>query len=317
MNENDIVTTDGSGAVRPDVVVVNVSPSARAAVIRSRIASITHLPVQHAHDHSVAISIVLARLGAMTIMPDEFAEFTEEARTAVDTTRSALEALRDAKRTREAMEREREIEERAEAKVRASNAAQDRQRHGAMNVIRSLQQQAATTGSAVELQAAIDAVAAQSITEEDFGMAASMVKMAQGMALDKLRLRYEHTEVAEMGNRMQLALNEEFGTTISDDPVALTVMNNKLLTIIAYTYQILGASGAPAHILDVLCDPEGATDEQVEALLPYQPDTEARELAIAETVRRSCLHHVYDAQERDAIVNLDLRAIIATVKEQQ
>lgn len=44
---------------------------------------------------------------------------------------------------------------------------------------------------------------------------------------------------------------------------------DKLLTIIANAYQIVGAHDVPAHILDVLSDPEGATCEQVEAMLPY------------------------------------------------
>lgn len=47
---------------------------------------------------------------------------------------------------------------------------------------------------------------------------------------------------------------------------------DKLLTIIASAYQIAGAHDAPAHILDVLADPEAATDEQVEAMLPYRVD---------------------------------------------
>lgn len=47
---------------------------------------------------------------------------------------------------------------------------------------------------------------------------------------------------------------------------------DKFLTIIAYAYQIAGVHGAPDHILDVLSDPEEATTEQVDAMLPYQPD---------------------------------------------
>lgn len=46
--------------------------------------------------------------------------------------------------------------------------------------------------------------------------------------------------------------------------------NDKLLTIIASAYQIAGYHDAPAHILDVLSDPEAATEAQVEAMLPYQ-----------------------------------------------
>lgn len=43
----------------------------------------------------------------------------------------------------------------------------------------------------------------------------------------------------------------------------------KLLKIIAYTYQVLGAHDAAERILDVLGDPEGATEEQIDAMLPY------------------------------------------------
>jgi hypothetical protein len=43
-----------------------------------------------------------------------------------------------------------------------------------------------------------------------------------------------------------------------------------LLRIIAFAYQIAGAHDAPEHILDVLADPESATTEQVDAMLPYQ-----------------------------------------------
>jgi hypothetical protein len=46
---------------------------------------------------------------------------------------------------------------------------------------------------------------------------------------------------------------------------------DKLLSIIACAYQIAGWHDAPAHILDVLSDPEAATMDQVEAMLPYQP----------------------------------------------
>jgi hypothetical protein len=49
-----------------------------------------------------------------------------------------------------------------------------------------------------------------------------------------------------------------------------TTNTDKLLNIIASVYQIAGAHDAPAHILDVLADPEAATVEQVEAMLPYR-----------------------------------------------
>lgn len=57
------------------------------------------------------------------------------------------------------------------------------------------------------------------------------------------------------------------------DPVlALAADKDKLLTIIAAAYQVAGAHDAPAHILDVLADPESATADQVDAMMPYQPD---------------------------------------------
>jgi hypothetical protein len=45
----------------------------------------------------------------------------------------------------------------------------------------------------------------------------------------------------------------------------------RLLTIIAAAYQVAGAHGAPAHVLDVLARPEAVTDGQVAAMLPYVP----------------------------------------------
>lgn len=51
---------------------------------------------------------------------------------------------------------------------------------------------------------------------------------------------------------------------------------DKLLTIIAAAYQIAGAHDAPAHILDVLADPEKATAAQVDTMLPYVPISPAQ-----------------------------------------
>ena len=44
---------------------------------------------------------------------------------------------------------------------------------------------------------------------------------------------------------------------------------DKLLQIIAATYQIAGVYDAPEHVLDVLANPELATQEQIDALLPF------------------------------------------------
>lgn len=43
----------------------------------------------------------------------------------------------------------------------------------------------------------------------------------------------------------------------------------KLRKIIAAAYQIAGAYDAPAYVLDVLADPLGATQAQIDALLPF------------------------------------------------
>jgi hypothetical protein len=52
---------------------------------------------------------------------------------------------------------------------------------------------------------------------------------------------------------------------------ASNTQRDKLLTIIAAAYQVAGVHDAPAHILDVLADPENASDAQVDAMLPYAP----------------------------------------------
>lgn len=43
----------------------------------------------------------------------------------------------------------------------------------------------------------------------------------------------------------------------------------KLLEILADTYQIAGVYDAPSHVLDVLANPKDATQEQIDALLPF------------------------------------------------
>ena len=55
-------------------------------------------------------------------------------------------------------------------------------------------------------------------------------------------------------------------------------VREKLLSIIASAYQIAGACDAPAHILDVLADPVNATQDQIDAMLPFlQPAQPAEE----------------------------------------
>ena len=53
---------------------------------------------------------------------------------------------------------------------------------------------------------------------------------------------------------------------------------DKLRYIIACAYQIAGAYDAPEYVLDVLGNPDGATQKQIDALLPFskpvQPELE-------------------------------------------
>jgi hypothetical protein len=279
MKNNDaIVQPDGHDEGKPDIVVVEKSDidkeMARVAAIRARIDGIVRLPEMHAHDHSVAISIVLARLGMLVVMPDEFEEFTEEARMAVDTTRSALEQLRDTKRQREAEDQEREIQARAEAIAHAQRVIADKQQREAMLVIRNMQKMSRQQGNAGDIKLAIDAIAARSITEDEFGLGAGVVKMAQDTALLALRPRYEQAVIIEGAKKMRDAVNQEYGKLgdLADAVPEGHEPEDKLLTIIAYAYQIASALGAPAYILNVLADPENATNEQIDAMLPFAPE---------------------------------------------
>lgn len=55
-----------------------------------------------------------------------------------------------------------------------------------------------------------------------------------------------------------------------DEPKDMAYKYYTLRRIIAYMYQIAAAHECPEHILDVLSDPEGATEEQISAMLPYR-----------------------------------------------
>mgnify|MGYP000662704429 CR=1 FL=1 len=56
---------------------------------------------------------------------------------------------------------------------------------------------------------------------------------------------------------------------------------DKLLKIIAATYQIAGVYDAPEHVLDVLANPVMATQEQIDALLPFNIALPVQPAAIA------------------------------------
>jgi hypothetical protein len=71
-----------------------------------------------------------------------------------------------------------------------------------------------------------------------------------------------------MQARVKRMMNEQAKALLAN-PGQLVDGYQKLLRVIAYAYQIAGAHDCPEHILDVLADPEGATDEQIDAMLPY------------------------------------------------
>ena len=76
----------------------------------------------------------------------------------------------------------------------------------------------------------------------------------------------------------QAGMQEQFAQLLAH-PAILVDGYQKLLRIIAYAYQIAGVHDCPEHILDVLSDPEGATEEQIDAMLPYQPDIRIEDAA--------------------------------------
>lgn len=71
-----------------------------------------------------------------------------------------------------------------------------------------------------------------------------------------------------MPTRIKRLMREQ-GNALLEHPGELVDGYQKLLRIIAYMYQVAGVHDCPEHILDVLADPESATAEQVEAMLPY------------------------------------------------
>lgn len=69
--------------------------------------------------------------------------------------------------------------------------------------------------------------------------------------------------------------------SMGDKIVSAVNSQDKLLNIIASAYQIAGSYGAPSNVLDVFSDPEAASDEQIEALLPYVPDNSVQDNLVA------------------------------------
>lgn len=204
----------------------------RKAAIRTKIEEITNLPGRHAGAGSVTISAALADLAQRSILQDEFAEFTEEAKIAVDTAASALLALRGAAREKEQaeverlriqaeeqarlaaeaeaqrieaerLEEERRVQEEAQASIKRLQAQQQR----TADALFALQRLGAANGNSNDIRAEIDAAGAISTTEEEFGTGAPIVKMAKDMALQVLSKALEQAMHAE-GEAAAAALEE-------------------------------------------------------------------------------------------------------------
>lgn len=79
------------------------------------------------------------------------------------------------------------------------------------------------------------------------------------------------------GQSSDLAELRDEGWITTD--IAAPVLIKKLLSIVGNAYQIAGAHDVPEHILDVLSDPEEATEAQIEAMLPYVVAPSAQQAA--------------------------------------
>lgn len=80
----------------------------------------------------------------------------------------------------------------------------------------------------------------------------------------------EDLDMRAMLEQMEHNETEELRRILICDPEQMIAKYRKFEKIIAYTYQICGDHNVPDSILDILAEPEEATDEQVEAMLPYQ-----------------------------------------------
>lgn len=92
---------------------------------------------------------------------------------------------------------------------------------------------------------------------------------------------------------------------------------DKYEKIICYTYQIAAACGVPANILDILCDPERATDEQIEAMLPYSHDGMMEEQRVAKELLDDRARLNFIAEHGSGIrSNGDKRVVIASWRKE-
>jgi hypothetical protein len=91
-------------------------------------------------------------------------------------------------------------------------------------------------------------------------------------------------------NPYTLVLQKSIDVDYVPQPVQpVQLANDKLLQIIAAAYQIAGAYDAPAYILDVLANPEGATLAQIDELLPFVQPVQERLIGC---VNHDCQHCV-------------------------
>ena len=90
----------------------------------------------------------------------------------------------------------------------------------------------------------------------------------RGAAIKALRVAIAHHPELSAG----AACSPIDGDSVTSLPCVTSVPeSDKLLEIIAAAYQIAGAYEAPDYVLDVLANPTTATQEQIDALLPFAP----------------------------------------------
>lgn len=188
----------------------------RKATIMAKISDITSLPVKYASANSTILHGVLADLANIEIIEHTFQEFTDEAKTAVDTTAHALLTMRTAAQQREAEEAERQrlaelARQQAEAdrlelqRLREKQAEEDRVR--AEEAARVERERAAERQAAAAAQAEADRIAAQKLAEEKAAKEALERQLAEMQAKFQAaeeekraaaQLERDHAEALEM-----------------------------------------------------------------------------------------------------------------------
>jgi hypothetical protein len=177
----------------------------RVAAIRAKIAEIVGIPAKHAASTSAELTSVLQVLATREVERDEFAELTNEARTAVEYVAVELMALRDSVKARELAEEQRlaaieaeskRIEaERAElAELRA--AAAETARLAAIENERIANEQAIEAKRLADLAAAQEAAAAALRVKADANLRAEREAQETAMRLERERNAAEQAKAA-------------------------------------------------------------------------------------------------------------------------